>query len=65
MSTKDNLFANSRLDEPEPTKPAPERRRRRKRPAETDKPEPNTLRDHPTPEVPHNPQDLPNQELRG
>lgn len=63
MFTKDTLFAMSRTDQPEPRKPAPERRRRYKRATDADKPEPNTRRGHSTPEVPHNPQDLPEQEL--
>jgi hypothetical protein len=48
---------------PNPGNPTPERRRKRKRSTDTEKPAPRPLRDQPSPEVPHNPQDVPEQEL--
>lgn len=46
--------------QPDPIRPEPERRRKR-RPNDPAKPEPH--RDKPGPENPHDPQDLPSQEL--
>lgn len=49
---------------PNPGNPEPERRRRRKRPNDVEKPTPRPRPDKPTPEIPHDPQDVPEQELR-
>ena len=46
--------------EPDPLRPEPERRRKRR---SNDPTEPEPRRDKPAPENPHDPQDLPSQEL--
>lgn len=51
-------------DPPSPGTPEPQRRRKRKRPNDVEKPAPRPRRDKPSPEIPHNPQDVPEQELR-
>lgn len=56
--------AKSRANEPDLDNPSPERRRKRKRSLQTDNPESNPPRDHPSPKPPHNPQDIPEQELQ-
>lgn len=47
---------------PNPGNPEPERRRKKKRSNDVKNPEPR--RDKPSPKVPHDPQDIPEQELR-
>jgi len=49
---------------PDPGTPTPQRRRKRRRPNDVEKAAPRPLRDKPTPEIPHDPQDVPEQELR-
>lgn len=47
---------------PSPGSPEPSRRRKKKRSNDVEKPQPR--RDKPSPEIPHDPQDVPEQELR-
>lgn len=49
---------------PNPGNPGPARRRKKKRSDDAEKPVPRPRRDKPSPEIPHNPQDMPEQELR-
>jgi hypothetical protein len=49
---------------PNPNRPDSERRRKRRRSNDVEKPEPRPRRDNPAPEIPHDPQDVPEQELR-
>jgi hypothetical protein len=61
MSTQELPIAKSRIDEPDPSKPE---RRKKKRPSTgRETPEPRPRREEPSPELPHNPQDIPEQEL--
>lgn len=62
MSTQEVPVVKSGIDEPAPSKPE---RRKKKRPStERETPEPHPHREEPSPELPHNPQDIPEQELR-
>jgi hypothetical protein len=51
-------------ESPNPNNPDSERRRKRKRSNDVENQEPRQRRDNPSPEIPHDPQDVPEQELR-
>lgn len=63
MTLEESPFMKSRIEEPTPSPPDSERHKKRKRSTDTENPEPRPPRDRPSPEVPHNPQDIPEQEV--
>lgn len=64
MSTQHLPQMKLRVEEPpNPKKPDPERPRKG-RSGETENPDPGPRRDKQSPEIPHDPQDVPEQELR-
>jgi hypothetical protein len=64
MSTQPISDMKSRIEEPtNRNNPDPERRRKRKRSNDTERPAPRPRRDQPSPKIPHDPQDIPEQEL--
>ena len=65
MSTQYLLRIRPSVDEPpEPRNPDSERRRKKKRSGDKEAPEPRPRRDNPSPGIPRDPQDLPEQELQ-
>lgn len=55
----------SLIDEPpSPSNPDSEDRRKKRHSKDVKNPEPRPRRDNPSPELPHDPQDVPEQELR-
>jgi len=67
MPTQQTNTTNARVEEPlqpDPRQPDPDRRRK-PRPSDPNRPDnPERRRDNPSPEIPHDPQDVPTQELR-
>ena len=62
MSTQNVPHVKSPTEEPpNPANPDSERRRKRKRSNGVENPEPRPRRDNPSPEIPHDPQDVPSR----